>query len=225
MSPAHPRSRGENELIGKSFQFIQGSSPLTRGKLSRVACGRGVDGLIPAHAGKTPPCVVITEATPAHPRSRGENRAAVALRSGMTGSSPLTRGKPGWALSRVSMVGLIPAHAGKTRHPLVVAGTSPAHPRSRGENSLLLSAPCGASGSSPLTRGKHRPVKDVITLTRLIPAHAGKTSSSRTRPGTAWAHPRSRGENGRLHGLDEEGAGSSPLTRGKPGRRGVPRPP
>ena len=52
---AHPRSRGENQVHAVRTQITKGSSPLTRGKLSRVACGRGVDGLIPAHAGKTLP--------------------------------------------------------------------------------------------------------------------------------------------------------------------------
>ena len=52
-----------------------------------------------------------------------------------------------------------------------------------------------ASGSSPLTRGKHRSVSKTLLHRRLIPAHAGKTMGVvETRPGTA-AHPRSRGEN------------------------------
>ena len=73
------------------------------------------------------------------------------------------------------------------------------------------------AGSSPLTRGKRHVRCDGRTPAGLIPAHAGKTSRSCSRAGCRGAHPRSRGENGRLHGLDEEGAGSSPLTRGKRG--------
>ena len=49
----------------------------------------------------------------------------------------------------------------------------------------------------------------------LIPAHAGKTPSTKWAESLAWAHPRSRGENS----VDEmgrvAGVGSSPLTRGK----------
>ena len=50
---------------------------------------------------------------------------------------------------------------------------------------------------------------------RLIPAHAGKTSSSPTVRSSPAAHPRSRGEN--IDGQRETVAewGSSPLTRGK----------
>ena len=51
---AHPRSRGENQkaLIGGAL--LRGSSPLTRGKRNRGVTFGLENGLIPAHAGKTP---------------------------------------------------------------------------------------------------------------------------------------------------------------------------
>ena len=54
-----------------------------------------------------------------------------------------------------------------------------------------------------------------MALTRLIPAHAGKTrlkDSDRHRRG---AHPRSRGENTTARWQAAHTVGSSPLTRGK----------
>ena len=51
---AHPRSRGENFSRPKVTPLLPGSSPLTRGKRFGVAARDGVQGLIPAHAGKTP---------------------------------------------------------------------------------------------------------------------------------------------------------------------------
>ena len=70
-------------------------------------------------------------------------------------------------------------------------------------------------GSSPLMRGKLAPPPHPERDTRLIPAHAGKTLSSRLLRFLARAHPRSRGEN--LDGAAEVTpfTGSSPLTRGK----------
>ena len=70
---AHPRSRGENEMITGTRGASAGSSPLTRGKL--LECGRNPAGagLIPAHAGKTQKTHGWAILTPAHPRSRGEN--------------------------------------------------------------------------------------------------------------------------------------------------------
>ena len=53
--PAHPRSRGENQIYDLGYYRERGSSPLTRGKhLSKGAFTRRT-GLIPAHAGKTSP--------------------------------------------------------------------------------------------------------------------------------------------------------------------------
>ena len=91
-------------------------------------------GLIPAHAGKT----LSTRQTPshatAHPRSRGENPALCGGPGAMGGSSPLTRGKQLQARNRVRVVGLIPAHAGKTNKTCNKTRAPAAHPRSRGEN-------------------------------------------------------------------------------------------
>ena len=50
---------------------------------------------------------------------------------------------------------------------------------------------------------------------RLIPAHAGKTTSTYRAPSAPGAHPRSRGENARSSFALSRRAGSSPLTRGK----------
>ena len=133
----------------------------------------------------------------------------------LTGSSPLTRGKPQELPNLLDDLGLIPAHAGKTYTSPRARGALGAHPRSRGENARSRELPKLSDGSSPLTRGKHVDTERVARLTRLIPAHAGKTSSVIVMPTRAAAHPRSRGENmvGALAVLPERG--SSPLTRGK----------
>ena len=112
--------------------------------------------------------------------------------------------------------GLIPAHAGKTCCRAWIATRRGAHPRSRGENPRA-GKPCALSmGSSPLTRGKRLFRLDWVNRRRLIPAHAGKTSSSHCRHREVWAHPRSRGENQLWDPAPPHGGGSSPLTRGKP---------
>ena len=51
----------------------------------------------------------------AHPRSRGENSKLQAALNREAGSSPLTRGKPTHRTVPAYHLGLIPAHAGKTR--------------------------------------------------------------------------------------------------------------
>ena len=113
----------------------------------------------------------------------------------MSGSSPLTRGKRTLAGQYGGVVGLIPAHAGKTWSIRCMAFCGPAHPRSRGENLIAPLITLTSAGSSPLTRGKRDRLIPPERQNRLIPAHAGKTVFA---SGSAKNVP-----------------GSSPLTRGK----------
>ena len=111
---AHPRSRGENIPRDPMVIHLLGSSPLTRGKPRPFEVMRRNVGLIPAHAGKTTFWRTRGFDGGAHPRSRGENRVYDMARAVAEGSSPLTRGKPLFFTFRFALVGLIPAHAGKT---------------------------------------------------------------------------------------------------------------
>ena len=172
-------------------------------------------GLIPAHAGKTRRSRPATRPTRAHPRSRGENPPRGHREEHDRGSSPLTRGKHGAVVDADLVDRLIPAHAGKTRATPASRATCWAHPRSRGENRLVLSQFPSCWGSSPLTRGKLRHASPAVAGHRLIPAHAGKTSCPDIRRGATWAHPRSRGENPPAIRVFTGFSGSSPLTRGK----------
>ena len=212
---AHPRSRGENAPTGVDVLLPPGSSPLTRGKLISAASGLAGGRLIPAHAGKTHSSPHSSNYCRAHPRSRGENTWLHKDTGLPTGSSPLTRGKLARHGRRHRRTGLIPAHAGKTRSLISSPGRGTAHPRSRGENSGLRCRSRIMSGSSPLTRGKPAQHRDTETAPRLIPAHAGKTSSRGPRNSAWTAHPRSRGENTMADGAPVPDHGSSPLTRGK----------
>ena len=212
---AHPRSRGENGMLELRPGGYRGSSPLTRGKLSGDWQGVWDGRLIPAHAGKTPGPATSSACKRAHPRSRGENQVGVEPENLATGSSPLTRGKRYVREGTHRIVGLIPAHAGKTCAPALVPGGSGAHPRSRGENHMPSRTRSAPTGSSPLTRGKHPPGQDRGRGHGLIPAHAGKTPLRRSSAAASAAHPRSRGENIGRDGVSDVKRGSSPLTRGK----------
>ena len=215
LCPAHPRSRGENFGFAAAGAGASGSSPLTRGKLSRPRGWGKSPWLIPAHAGKTSGASPRPPPIGAHPRSRGENISPTAESSICRGSSPLTRGKP-WLWMRVLCHWrLIPAHAGKTRRSAQSGRAPPAHPRSRGENAFHARVSHVLRGSSPLTRGKRSSGRPENLERRLIPAHAGKTCPTRPTTSGVSAHPRSRGENRRVGGRARCSRGSSPLTRGK----------
>ena len=111
---AHPRSRGENSAWEGQHTPSSGSSPLTRGKHDARLASEILEGLIPAHAGKTVVIMIVGPISWAHPRSRGENKDGAGKDLIRWGSSPLTRGKRTRAARPPTATGLIPAHAGKT---------------------------------------------------------------------------------------------------------------
>ncbi|EDN80067.1 hypothetical protein ACTODO_00503 [Schaalia dentiphila ATCC 17982] len=174
---AHPRSRGENHGVESHTIAHGGSSPLTRGKRGFAGGADEPAGLIPAHAGKTVGPAHAAWAHKAHPRSRGENLGDHQARGVGHGSSPLTRGKRNPPCEQHSLIGLIPAHAGKTCCMARLMFSAPAHPRSRGENWSDTTQTVSIAGSSPPTRGKHLSAMFDRSAGGLIPTHAGKNAT------------------------------------------------
>ena len=193
-----------------------GSSPLTRGAPIRDGVLGSSGGLIPAHAGSTAGGQQYPHQPRAHPRSRGEHESNLWDGEDDEGSSPLTRGAPGRATIAQAHQRLIPAHAGSTGLAVMTALRIAAHPRSRGEHAVGLSANQYQEGSSPLTRGARPAPRVQNSEYRLIPAHAGSTPSRVISHRRSPAHPRSRGEHSepipplRLSGLIPAHAGSTP---------------
>ena len=153
---AHPRSRGEHVMNAFGRESVKGSSPLTRGALARETESIFRLGLIPAHAGSTATSRRHERGRSAHPRSRGEHHPAREGATSMQGSSPLTRGARRSSPCSGRTYRLIPAHAGSTMKIVFPSRQSPAHPRSRGEHSIMAGGPQSIVGSSPLTRGALR---------------------------------------------------------------------
>ena len=192
----HPRIRGEHTHAAAIEATRPGSSPHTRGALSRGPGGgwHWKD----------------------HPRIRGEHKTVAISVNTFEGSSPHTRGAHGLRAAFEQRVGIIPAYAGSTSSS-VVASSSPAdHPRIRGEH-IVQCAPNGqGQGSSPHTRGARVAAAVDYRDRRIIPAYAGSTWRAKTTFHTGRDHPRIRGE----HSTSAEAllmkVGSSPHTRGAP---------
>ena len=156
----------------------------------------------------------VRAAAEAHPRSRGEHLDSLVDILREDGSSPLARGTYRTQSLRPCRGRLIPARAGNIALSPRRIGALPAHPRSRGEHSIVLSSPRIAPGSSPLARGTlHRRQRFQLRW-RLIPARAGNMRwwlGGGCRPP---AHPRSRGEHVYFFSYLRTRFGSSPLARG-----------
>ena len=215
---AHPRSRGEHIKEVSPSGKQGGSSPLARGT-PRFGCMRGLSGrLIPARAGNTWFSGDGTTRAPAHPRSRGEHTHKELELDPANGSSPLARGTLPRGHHNSAGLRLIPARAGNTVDVAAGVQAHAAHPRSRGEHRRCSCRRPGSCGSSPLARGTRIEQLNHVISSRLIPARAGNTVGKFTRSGLRTAHPRSRGEHGKVRVCCPVSSGSSPLARGTPSR-------
>ena len=190
----HPRSRGEHPTVIDRSVGITGSSPLTRGG-PRGTLTRGTSlGIIPAHAGRTLPGIMLGRGGSDHPRSRGEHPPGTSGLASLRGSSPLTRGALSFVACRRRCSGIIPAHAGSTPQPPGPRPHSRDHPRSRGEHRTSSPPASVRAGSSPLTRGARSVLRTRRARSRIIPAHAGSTRRKTPQSHHPRDHPRSRGE-------------------------------
>ena len=131
------------------------------------------------------------------------------------GSSPRMRGKHAVLRNTRSNRRIIPAHAGQTLCPDYYHCHCPDHPRACGAN-IDMSVPIeDMDGSSPRMRGKLDAAERAIGCGRIIPAHAGQTTSGNPLKIADSDHPRACGANlieCLKHNLD---TGSSPRMRGK----------
>ena len=112
---AHPRWRGEHDLLLFLVGFGGGSSPLARGTPRRGGLHIGQRRFIPAGAGNTT-SDVADYCTPAvHPRWRGEHVEPWPMVGTSPGSSPLARGTLLHLRLLLQARRFIPAGAGNTQ--------------------------------------------------------------------------------------------------------------
>ena len=198
-----------------------GSSPRMRGTLlHRLASGVGVR-IIPAHAGNSLVHGTRSALLADHPRACGELGSKPTTSGTGRGSSPRMRGTHVGMLTERRLIRIIPAHAGNSspRHDHRSRHTD--HPRACGE---LTGHPIGGvlrTGSSPRMRGTQAEMGIEIGDRRIIPAHAGNSSSRRGSSPIHPDHPRACGE---LHGMPLapiDVSGSSPRMRGTHSQKAV----
>ncbi len=130
------------------------------------------------------------------------------------GSSPRVRGAPCGLPGCAPVVGLIPARAGSALSSRSRVRCAGAHPRACGERAGPPERRSGPAGSSPRVRGALVPGAHDHSLTGLIPARAGSTTTTRSTTSAHGAHPRACGERWIAALAAVLTQGSSPRVRG-----------
>ncbi len=151
----HPRVRGEHFFSIVDIDGKYGSSPRTRGTLTKKPPSTRLIRFIPAYAGNIEVHQTRVDRDAVHPRVRGEHRKQRWQMRLTGGSSPRTRGT--FALTVFSHFSgrFIPAYAGNMDAGVCERRGEAVHPRVRGEH--LWKGPWSQSilGSSPRTRGTY----------------------------------------------------------------------
>ena len=114
----------------------------------------------------------------------------------------------------LSLMGIIPAHAGNTYDHVFQYFFHWDHPRTCGEHACGSMARRFSAGSSPHMRGTHPLSSLPKALPRIIPAHAGNTPYAPPCDCGAWDHPRTCGEHALPSTAKPLNRGSSPHMRG-----------
>ncbi len=160
----------------------------------------------------------MSKSTTVHPRIHGEHLININDVYPKDGSSPYTRGTLASLQYGRYDPRFIPVYTGNTKLPYEFILTQSVHPRIHGEHGLLIYPTQDKSGSSPYTRGtrgKHLPSS---RKSRFIPVYTGNTQEWGWFPGLFKVHPRIHGEHETaINGKVVEN-GSSPYTRGTPGK-------
>ena len=129
----HPRGCGEHVACAVDEAIRLGSSPRMRGTHSVRAIGLGLDRIIPADAGNTPPWIAGSSTYPDHPRGCGEHHP--------------------YRLLMILTGRIIPADAGNTSSGHVDDLIYRDHPRGCGEHMAVMFSSPSCWGSSPRMRG------------------------------------------------------------------------
>ncbi|VEH26933.1 Domain of uncharacterised function (DUF2825) [Cellulomonas fimi] len=207
---AHPRTRGDDITPTTPSTTPLGSSPHAGRRRASTRLRASGSRLIPARGETTGSSPARTSATPAHPRTRGDDWRAAWRASSTAGSSPHAGRRLPAAAAVYRGQGLIPARGETTVLPQGSRADQEAHPRTRGDDAGLNAEDMAARGSSPHAgrrpHGRHRRPR----VERLIPAR-GETTAPSDRHATATrAHPRTRGDDGDSTGDSDTEWGSSP---------------
>ena len=134
----HPRACGEKPKVTPPHSPYLGSPPRMRGKGVLDFYSIGFGGITPAHAGKRRTTGGTEPSRRDHPRACGEKGVVKFFTAKAAGSPPRMRGKEVDNEELRNKLGITPAHAGKSPHPILKMEYVEDHPRACGEKRCPL---------------------------------------------------------------------------------------
>ena len=171
----HPRVCGEKASNSPIRDFLMGSPPRMRGKVSELRSQNEAAGITPAYAGKSRARRTASSTSWDHPRVCGEKFLAPWPLPMMLGSPPRMRGKGPDPAGCSTHTGITPAYAGKSMGEGFLQARKGDHPRVCGEKPFLFYGGSSDSGSSPRVRGKVFGRVRCYRAVGITPACAGKS--------------------------------------------------
>ena len=185
---------GEKNLSGSAIWENRGSPPRGRGKASHCFHTLSIAGITPAWAGKSPVWHPCSGRCGDHPRVGGEKYNSAEALANRQGSPPRGRGKASHCFHTLSIAGITPAWAGKSRAALSPKNCSRDHPRVGGEKPAVAAHVRAQLGSPPRGRGKGMELPPPVARHGITPAWAGKRKRTGGKAGGREDHPRVGGE-------------------------------
>ena len=192
-----------------------GLSPRGRGKRHRGVSAWSSCGSIPAWAGETETLGYLLYPIRVYPRVGGGNLLRELPKYGYQGLSPRGRGKLSTRRIPLAPRGSIPAWAGETFAPRVIAWVTQVYPRVGGGNAITPQGMHAGIGLSPRGRGKRFNPTPLTDADRSIPAWAGETACAGIRRHNTGVYPRVGGGNSVTAAAFPLFDGLSPRGRGK----------
>ena len=174
----HPRTCGEKRKPARAGVFKKGSPPHMRGKVKPADRALNLVGITPAHAGKSSCIRGRSRRNRDHPRTCGEKLQKSCIVHFVRGSPPHMRGKAPELRARFHLLGITPAHAGKSLYRDERRAGNQDHPRTCGEKRRAALQSATSRGSPPHMRGKALQSVPTSVQARITPAHAGKSATN-----------------------------------------------
>ena len=131
------------------------------------------------------------------------------------GSPPHARGRHLLPIVSLYTLRITPACAGKTCRGFANNSGSSDHPRMRGEDEGVVLVVVVSPGSPPHARGRPQTGGELLEVSRITPACAGKTPDFEGRQWARADHPRMRGEDWSWPTARRRPGGITPACAGK----------